>query len=85
MRVLLRLSEGTRVEPELFDEASRGRPVTLQRLQIGYVVDRSGACRPGASRVRHPRLRARPFSTEADGLELYRTPVAPPHSSSFSG
>ena len=41
MRVLLRLSEGTPVEPELYDDALRRTPIaTCSRLQIGYVVDR---------------------------------------------
>ena len=77
MRVLLRLSEGTPVEPELYDEAYGRAPIMMQRLQIGYVVvDLTRAA---------PELRAfaiRAFELELisieGGLELYRTPVAPP-------
>jgi hypothetical protein len=77
LRVLLRLSEGMPVEPELYERAFNDADRNQRRLQVGYVViDRRGSS---------PELIAfaqKAFATTLvlkDGeLELYRTPFAPP-------
>ena len=73
----MRLSEGTQVEPELYERALNRADRTLQRLQIGYIViDRHRSS---------PELidfAQRAFKTtlvlDEGSLELYRTAVAPP-------
>jgi hypothetical protein len=77
LRVLLRLSEGTPVDDELFRSGlERGRRST-QRLQIGYVVIDRERCAPDLVDFA---LKAMDLTfVSSDGrLDLYRTPVAPP-------
>jgi hypothetical protein len=77
LRVLLRLSEGTPVEPSLFERGLLRADDTMQRLNIGYVViDTKGASRE----LQEFAHRAFPLTLVArDGsLELYHTPLAPP-------
>jgi hypothetical protein len=77
LRVLLRLSEGSSVEPSLLDEALERAPRTLERLQIGYVVVDSRSASPELQLFA---MRAFQLSlVSSDGpLNLYRTPIAPP-------
>ena len=76
LRVLLRLSEGTPVEPELYERALNQADRTLHRLQIGYIVVDPRRSSPELIAFAH-----RAFQTtlvlKEDSLELYRTPVAP--------
>lgn len=76
-RVLLRLSEGTPVDPELYARALERAERTLDRLQIGYVVIDPNRCAPELIAFAQ---RAFPMTlvAKADGLELYRTKIAPP-------
>jgi hypothetical protein len=77
LRVLLRLSEGTPVEPELVDRALERSARTMERLRIGYVV-----IDPWQSAPELQAFAKKAFSlslvTSLGGLELYRTPIAPP-------
>jgi hypothetical protein len=77
LRVLLRLSEGTPVEPALYELALQRADRTLHRLQVGYVVIDPSQCSPEliafAQRAFQTTLVAK-----VDALELYRTPIAPP-------
>jgi hypothetical protein len=77
LRVLLRLSEGTPVEPALYEQALQRADHNLHRLQVGYVVIDTSQCSPELIAFAH-----RAFQTtlvaKADGLELYRTPITPP-------
>jgi hypothetical protein len=77
LRVLLRLSEGTPVEPALFDRALLEANQTMNRLQIGYVVVDTVRATPDLQEFAR---RAFPMTLVArDGpIELYRTPLAPP-------
>jgi hypothetical protein len=77
LRVLLRLSEGTPVEPELYARALEQADRTLDRLQIGYVVIDPIRCAPELVAFAH---RAFPMTlvAKSDALELYRTKIAPP-------
>ncbi len=76
MRVLMRLSEGTPVEPELYAQALDRAPRTLERLQIGYVVIDRGRTAPQLVEFARRAFHLSPVMSE-DGLELYRTPIAP--------
>ena len=77
LRVLLRLSEGTPVEPALLAQGLEGGDRTLQRLRIGYVV---------VDPIRSPpelqafamRAFQLTFVASEGSLNLYRTPMAPP-------
>jgi hypothetical protein len=72
LRVLLRLSEGTPVEPELFDEGLAQAERNMRRFQIAYVVvdrDKSG---PELLDFAKRAFRLTPV-TRDDSLELYRT------------
>jgi len=75
LRVLLRLSEGRFVEPELFERAMRDADHTMHRLNIGYVVVDTVRASP---ELQDFAQRAFPLTLVArDGaLELYRTPLA---------
>ena len=77
LRVLLRLSEGTPVEPELYERALNQADRTLRRLQIGYIV-----IDPRQSSPELIAFAQRAFQTtlvlKEGSLELYRTPIAPP-------
>jgi hypothetical protein len=77
LRVLLRMSEGTPVEPELLERGLMRSGPTLDRLQIGYVViDRrtaSAELQDFVKKAFHLSL-----VMSEGGLDLYRTPLAPP-------
>jgi hypothetical protein len=77
IRVLLRLSEGTPVEPELFEAALAGADPIMRRLHLGYVVI---DLRRSAPELRDFAKRAFQLSfVSTDGSrELYHTPLAPP-------
>jgi hypothetical protein len=75
--VLLRLSEGTPVEPELYEQALQRADRNLHRLQVGYVVIDPSRCSP-ALIVFAQRAFQTTLVTKEGSLELYRTPVAPP-------
>jgi hypothetical protein len=77
MRVLLRLSEGAPVEPELYALALQQYETDLRRLEIGYLVIDPVACSPELVAFAH-RVFKLTLVTSEDGLELYRTPLAPP-------
>jgi hypothetical protein len=77
MRVLLRLSEGSPVEPELYAVALAQSERNLRRVEIGYVVIDPKACSPDLIEFAHRVFRLT-LVTQQDGLELYRTPLAPP-------
>ena len=80
MRVLLRLSEGTTVEPELYALALQQSESDLSRLQIGYLVIDPAVCSPELVAFAH-RVFQLTLVTSEGGLDLYRTPLAPPISS----
>ena len=77
LRVLMRLSEGTPVEPDLMTRATRNADRTMQRLQMGYVVI---DLRRTAPALREFMLSAFPLTLiwSDQSYELYRTPIAPP-------
>ena len=77
LRVLLRLSEGTPVEPALYERALSRAHINLDRLQIGYVVMDTQRCAPEL--VAFARQALQMTLVARDGpLELYRTRIAPP-------
>ena len=77
MGVLLRLSEGEPVEPERYERALARSDRYLERLQVGYVVIDPAHCSPELVAFAK-RVFQTTFVTKADGLELYRTPLAAP-------
>jgi len=77
MTVLLRLSEDAPVEPELYDRALSRADRYLNRLQVGYVVIDPKHSSPELVAFTR-RVFQTTFVAEAEGLELYRTPLAPP-------
>jgi hypothetical protein len=77
LRVLLRLSEGSVVEPELLDQGLRSAPRTMERLDVGYVVIDVRRVSPELKDFAQRAFQTM-FLTSDGGLELYRTPVAPP-------
>ena len=77
LRVLLRLSEGTPVEPELYQDALQNAERNLRRLDIGYVVIDPSQSAPELIAFAH-RVFDLSLVTTSGGLELYRTPAAPP-------
>ena len=76
LRVLLRMSEGTEVEPELRARALARAERTMERLQIGYVVIDLNRCSPDLIEFAKRAFHLSPVASD-EGLELYRTPVAP--------
>jgi hypothetical protein len=76
LRVLMRMSEGTEVEPELHDRGLARAGRTMDRLQIGYVVIDLNRCSPELIAFAKKAFHLSPVAG-AEGLELYRTPVAP--------
>ena len=76
LRVLLRLSEGTPVEPELYERALQESDRSLRRLQIGYVVVDPARCSPELVAFAQRAFQLT-LVTKEGGLELYRTPMAP--------
>jgi hypothetical protein len=76
VRVLMRLSEGSVVDDELYERALQRADFHMQRLQIGYVVIDPARCSPELVAFAH-RVFQTSLVTKADGLELYRTPIAP--------
>jgi hypothetical protein len=77
LRVLMRLSEGTPVEPELYNRGLLRADQTMEHLQVGYVVIDPARSSPGLIEFAKKAFHLSPVSSE-EGLELYRTPVAPP-------
>jgi hypothetical protein len=77
LRVLLRLSEGTAVEPELYERALNDADRNLRRLQIGYVVVDARRSSPGLIAFAQRAFKTT-LVTKEGGLDLYRTPMAPP-------
>jgi hypothetical protein len=76
VRVLMRLSEGSVVDDELYERALSRADRYLERLQIGYIVIDPARCSPELLAFAHGVFKTR-FVARADGLELYRTPLAP--------
>jgi hypothetical protein len=76
LRVLLRLSEGTPVEPELYQDALQNADTNLRRLDIGYVVIDSSRSAPELIAFAH-RVFDLSLVTKSGHLELYRTSAAP--------
>jgi len=76
LRVLLRLSEGTPVEPELYQDALQNADRNLDRLDIGYVVIDTSRCAPELMAFAH-RVFDLTLVTKSGELELYRTTAAP--------
>ena len=74
LRVLLRLSEGTPVEPELYEDALQNADRNLRRLDIGYVVIDVQRCAPELMAFAH-RVFDMTLVKKSGDLELYRTPV----------
>ena len=66
-----------RVEPELYDRALSRADHYLNRLQVGYVVIDPKHSSPELVAFTR-RVFQTTFVAEAEGLELYRTPLAPP-------
>ena len=77
LKVLLRLSEGTPVEPELYELALNQADRTLERLQIGYIVVDRHRSSPGLIEFAQRAFKMTLVLDEGS-LELYRTPIAPP-------
>jgi hypothetical protein len=77
LRVLLRLSEGTPVDPPLYERALNRADVNQRRLQIGYIVIDTARCSPELVAFAKQAFHAT-FVAKSDGLELYRTRIAPP-------
>jgi hypothetical protein len=77
VRVLMRLSEGTPVEPELYSRALERAERTLNRLQIGYVVIDTSRTPPELVTFAQ-RAFSLTFVHHEGSLDLYRTPLAPP-------
>jgi hypothetical protein len=75
--VLLRLSEGTPVEPALYERALSRADINQRRLQIGYVVIDPSRCAPELIAFAQQAFQMT-LVAKADGLELYRTKLAPP-------
>ena len=76
LRVLMRLSEGTDVDDDLYARAFARAERTMDRLQIGYVVLDLNQCSPELIAFAKRAFHLSPVSSD-EGLELYRTPVAP--------
>jgi hypothetical protein len=77
MRVLMRLSEGTPVEPALFEAAYANADPTLQRLEIGYVVINTRRAPRELAAFAKSAFQLSPVTRDGD-FELYRTSLAPP-------
>jgi hypothetical protein len=75
LKVLLRLSEGTPVEPELYRDALENAERNLHKLEIGYVVIDPSRSAPELIAFAHQVLDLT-LVAKAGGLELYRTPAA---------
>ncbi len=76
LRVLLRLSEGTPVDPELYEEGLRQADRNMRRLQVGYVVIDPRVCSPELVTFARRAFQTT-LVTKEGSLELYRTPMAP--------
>ena len=75
--MLLRLSEGTPVEPELYERALNQADRALERLQIGYIVIDRHRSSPELIDFAQRAFKMTLVLDEGS-LELYRTPIAPP-------
>jgi hypothetical protein len=74
MRVLLRLSEGTPVDDELYNRALSRADAMMQRLQVGYVVIDRRRTSPELAEFAKRAFKLQ-FMLSDDHLDLYRTPV----------
>jgi hypothetical protein len=74
LRVLLRLSEGRYVEPELYDRAIRNADRTMRRLNIGYVVIDTRRAAPELQAFAKQVFRLTYIARDG-AIELYRTPL----------
>ena len=77
LRVLLRMSEGTAVDPALLESGLQNAARTLRRLQIGYVVIDRARTKPELRQFAERAFALTPVMSEGS-LDLYRTPIAPP-------
>ena len=77
LKVLMRLSEGMPVEPELYERALNQADRALERLQIGYIVVDRHRSSPELIDFAQRAFKMTLVLDEGS-LELYRTPVAPP-------
>jgi hypothetical protein len=77
LRVLLRLSEGSPVEPELYERALQEADRTMRRLEIGYVVVDPRQASPELTAFAQRAFKLTLVSSEGS-LELYRTEMASP-------
>jgi hypothetical protein len=77
LRVLMRLSEGTEVDPEMMARGARNADRTMQRLELGYVIIDLRRTSPA---LREFMLSAFPLTPlwSDQTYELYRTPIAAP-------
>jgi hypothetical protein len=77
LRVLMRISEGTEVTPEMLTTAAQNADRTMHRLQVGYVVI---DLRRTPVALREFVLSAFPLTLvwSDPSYELYRTPIASP-------
>jgi hypothetical protein len=74
MRVLLRLSEGTAVDDELYDRALSRADAMMHRLNIGYVVIDRRRASPQLADFAKRAFKLQHILSD-DHLDLYRTPV----------
>ena len=72
VRVLLRLSEGTPVDPELMREAEAAAPQFIERMQLGFVVIDAGLCAPELIDFARRAFSLVPVAVDGT-FELYRT------------
>jgi hypothetical protein len=72
MRVLMRLSEGTRVEPELMEEALEKGQEAMESVQLGWVVVDSHRAAPELREFAIRAFQLTPVLSDG-GYELYRT------------
>jgi hypothetical protein len=77
LRVLMRLSEGTEVDPEMMARGARDADRTMHRLELGYVIIDLRRTSPA---LREFMLSAFPLTPlwSDQTYELYRTPIAAP-------
>jgi hypothetical protein len=77
MRVLLRLSEGREIEPEVMQTALERGPENVSRLQLGWVVVDRTRVAPALRQFAQDAFGLTHVTTEGD-FELYRTSLAAP-------
>ena len=72
VRTLLRLSEGTPLDPGMEDEALRVAPEFIRRTHVAYVVIDTGLCSPGLVSFAKRAFSLTPVAVDGT-FELYRT------------